>query len=1562
MNHRKIFYTQRPGYMVKSIAFVMITGFLLISNNSLSQNYSWQEPHAIVSQTGDLEWAPESFHYTPGSEVRYIDYENGDDASDGMDTNTAWKHHPWDARATGNAAVASGVYTYVFKRGVTYRIFEASGASNNSFLIADEPGRADEPIRLTSSPAWGAGEAVIAGAIDIPSNWQKAAINDVPAGMDTTGVWYISVSGWYPGHPDWGGDIAETVLFEVTGGKTKDLHLACDPNWQEPGANFASDYWYRWEGWTKIQDMDTLCNPVPDGEGGYKTSNRAFDNRLAGFPCDYFDGGTLWSHWGSFMGTPTAKVIQQGDYNPVEGALKPNQTPIQPGTRYMVENLPQLLDTANEFYYDNAKKTLYLRLSGNRNPNETTIEMASAYPSLEIANQSHIHISGLTFTRNGFNKNVMWQDSKSTILVEGNCSDIVIKNCNFHYISNNALEFKCKTGTDVMDSISITDNDFFEVKSSAIKISGRSGNKDGGDLRHVDVLRNRVQQTGFRHNGHQWSNVAAVSIGYPNTAEIAGNIILRSFGSGLVVQGGKGGGTDGNYPGFSVPFTRILTHHNKIEHAALGVNDYGGLALWQGGPQYCYSNITGNAVGHLPGGLFNTGTTNLSYPLYLDGGFKLYNFNNIIWGRKYDPSDPYTSVRSAYFNVFGYMNQFINNTIIGTGSGFGGTSGNRNDMHGNLLANITKKFISSNHGGNPSLIGGGDDAASGIDGAGTLAYTNNLFHGDAIAGTLVTTDRGAEKDIESDAISIMSGQMQNYPLRCGRLGNDVGDDLPIRQSLPKADNPSASQADFRPSASSAAVNNGVHYFIPWSLYATVGEWHFNQNNRNPGQILDYHFYMTEAYFQRKTYYKLPAFELTVMDTAIPGDYVLSPSEDWTAGALLFDGTRYAVCTHVKMTDDIRLNINDWWGGNDKDLPPAPWTYPAPGGGYDGNGNPIFGDDQVMTYPGAERKTLDIDTTNMLIEVIFRADSLNETENTIIAGKHDGNAGYRLFLTPSGNITFQVSSGGTDYSVSTSATYNDKQWHDVLAEVDRNTGNMSIYADGSLSNENAVSIPSDASLSNTSDFIVGKDATQDVYFYGAVDFLRVCQGTLADALTTIEELYEWQVNGPVKHDFAGNAPQGKRDVGALEAVSEDAVDIPEMLQAWDFYGEGDTNMSNADYYHEAISVNAPGGFLKMGTGLSPTSWSWPDGFTFQHHELTLENAIIADDYIEFSILPRAGKILNITGITMNMMNSNKSATRQYALFSNRVPYAAGNEIASDTLICYGTESISLTGFNDITDTLSFRIYYFGEDGGLGGIYGNNGYDLLIQGNVKEMFKVHVQDSIHKYLVKSYSDDPVMADAEITNGGTSLHIYGNGYKKIEMAYDVTPQTVLEFEYSSTDQGSIQGIMFDDDNIIQTGDEENAVQVYGTSDWAKRPGIFYPGSGTKHFTIQVGQYFTGSFSNLVFMAKDLNMQLQYQEISNVEIFEDTTIGIPEATAENRTVVVWPNPCADVVHIHSDKPMDQINIVNGVTGKVVKLKHDVENTCANLSVEELDPGVYIILVYDQKGNREMVKMIKTE
>jgi hypothetical protein len=54
-----------------------------------------------------------------------------------------------------------------------------------------------------------------------------------------------------------------------------------------------------------------------------------------------------------------------------------------------------------------------------------------------------------------------------------------------------------------------------------------------------------------------------------------------------------------------------------------------------------------------------------------------------------------------------------------------------------------------------------------------------------------------------------------------------------------------------------------------------------------------------------------------------------------------------------------------------------------------------------------------------------------------------------------------------------------------------------------------------------------------YLDGAVDFLRIAQGTLSDADTTIEELYAWEFDGPQMRDFTGRKPSGPRNAGALE---------------------------------------------------------------------------------------------------------------------------------------------------------------------------------------------------------------------------------------------------------------------------------------------------------------------------------------------------------------------------------------------------------------------------------------------
>jgi hypothetical protein len=1119
------------NYLIK-VTLSLIFGFLVLKPVT-AQTYHWQVPNAKVIATGDLQWEPQPFKYPvlPGEIVRYIDYENGDDNNDGETKNTAWKHHPWDTRATDKAKACEGIKSYVFKRGVYYRIYRDGP---EAFLKARNSGNPGTPVRLTSDPNWGEGEAVIAGSKRILENWKKATAGDVPKRMNAENIWFIDIS--LPRSPQnqvppsvrqnfhvpgVGQTMSEMILYEVSpDGDITDLHIASDAGWNMTNPNFAMHHWNQWDG---EKNMNA---------GNGEEDIQGYDEALKGFEPDYFEGGTLWSQYGWIIGTPIPYIIKPGDYDPEKGILAHRNLahPTHKGTRYLIENLPQFLDKPGEYYYDedysDNSGRLFLRLPNDRNPNNSRIEMATAWNSLLIHNQQHIEISGITFRFNGRNGAV--------IDIADNSSHITIKNCKFGHMASDAIYGRV-LADEAMKDMMVSDCDFYHIHGgTAICFQGHSGNFKPGEklgiLDDIFVLRNRIRNTGiYRHNDSRWSNVPAIVVNYCRKAEIAGNIIHTSFGSGIVAQGGKSGKDE---QGYDIPLIRIFVHHNKIEYTALGVNDYGGLSLWQHGPMYSYSNIVGNAVGHWPGGFGGHGSINLSYPVYLDAGYRIFNFNNISWARPYDDNDPYTSDRSAYFNVFGYLNPFVNNTVYGSGVALGGTSGNRNDYLGNIFTNITQKFISVNHGGNPSLIGGDDPGTSGIDGATTLAYGHNLFYGNTDAGTVATIKQGAKKNIDAGDFDLLKQQMKDYPLRFAQVGEKVLKQ-PLTRPLPDTINPDASQADFRPAVGSAAIDNGIEYFVPWALYATIGEWHFNENHSNPELILDYHHYPTPVYFDRSMYYKVPVFELEI-NSATQDDYIYSSSETWAKGALYFDGKRYAKVPDASMKADILININSWSKGKKRKMPMEPWIVPEPNE-RDEKGNAIFSDEQFFTFPGEYRKTPDMDVNNFLLETIFKTDK-NHAGGGII-GKHNGNTGYKLFITKNGYPSFVVSANGKNYQLVGNKTINDGEWHHVIAEIDRATGKMTLYIDGKLSGESVCSLKPSVSLSNEADLYVGRDNEGKKYLLGAIDFMRISRGTLADAETDINELYEWQFNGPVKYDFAGNAPEGKRDIGAMERIKD-----------------------------------------------------------------------------------------------------------------------------------------------------------------------------------------------------------------------------------------------------------------------------------------------------------------------------------------------------------------------------------------------------------------------------------------
>jgi hypothetical protein len=184
--------------------------------------------------------------------------------------------------------------------------------------------------------------------------------------------------------------------------------------------------------------------------------------------------------------------------------------------------------------------------------------------------------------------------------------------------------------------------------------------------------------------------------------------------------------------------------------------------------------------------------------------------------------------------------------------------------------------------------------------------------------------------------------------------------------------------------------------------------------------------------------------------------------------------------------------------------------------------------ETKVAKGADLKTANIHSSNLLIEIYCKTEAGHS--GGILVEKL-AEAGYSLTVNAMGGVTFAMqANAATRKELSGKTIVNDGKWHHIIAEADRSTKTLTVYIDGVQSAQGPGIGPDD--ISNSSDLFVGGSAAGR-HLAGSIDFLRICQGTLADAQTSIGELYAWEFSGPQTKDFTGKSPVGPRDAGALE---------------------------------------------------------------------------------------------------------------------------------------------------------------------------------------------------------------------------------------------------------------------------------------------------------------------------------------------------------------------------------------------------------------------------------------------
>ncbi len=1068
--------------------YTVVLALVLTAAGVSGAEYSWQRPQAVVIPTGDLEWAPHPFVFQAGQEVRYIDFQGGSDNNDGKTKATPWKHHPWDPNATGKAAACTGVDTYIFKRGVAYR-----GA-----LTARESGRSGHPIRLTSDPSWGEGEAAIYGSREITGGWKRLNAVLAPAGMpEPDKVWFI----------DLGKSPDPKALYETGPDGITRIPLARTPNWTVSNPDDVKAGWAVWE------DVETGKGPkrnLPQVQVGEDRSI-GIDSRLLTAPgADAYAGATVWTEYVGLMGTPFPVPVES--YDPAKHAIEfasvwsGNHHPIR-GCRYYLENSPRFLDSPGEYWFDAMAGRLYVRLPGDRDPNAAVLEVPREVTLVDIPDQSHIEVSGLTFRiqRRVDLYHRFWDvldEDPSCVKVRGAADDIRIANNRFEDVVRAVWVAAGAPGKSI-DDISVTDNEIDHCDNGAIDIAGGPWQEGqvGGTLGRVDVLRNRLHDIGGRprraNQGH------ALVVQFPELLTVAGNVLDRCYGAGLFLFGGKPSGQPGE-----APLTRMLVYDNKVTDPLLSTNDWGGIETWQGGPAYVFDNVSINPGGYMhcmdqvtnadwkpwwtdmaaryPAKEFpffgqlravvggwdmnggrNYASARFGFAYYMDGGFKQYQFNNVALGKSNDLTSPLCNTGALLSVGSGFMHSVFNNTYYRFGICSSAGDAGPDYYLGNLWDDISDMYFHHS------------DAAPKQDSWLHEAYGFSVFGGKP--RSFGVFEKGGPT---YPTLGAFSKALERYQPIVASVGAEAASG-PLRD-------PAA--GDVRPTQAASAAGRGVRFFLPWGLYGVVGEWQFRRAEAHPADVLDEHWYMTEAYVERGMYHLLPRYDLTAHGVTAD-DYVDGPLEDWVPSALTLNGRdQYLGLSDADLRSDVK-----------------------------------WGDKPDQTFPGDRRKTVDMGTNNFLIEALVRVEP--GSTGGLVCKASD--TGYVLDLDDAGRPRVGLLVGGrTVASRAGAAPIDDGRWHHVLVEVDRAAPQgMAVYVDGKRSDGawQGAMPAKDVSLANRADFLVGR-RPDGGYLHGAFDFLRVSRGTLADARTSIDELYQWEFHGPFLQDFTGR----ERDFGRSAA--------------------------------------------------------------------------------------------------------------------------------------------------------------------------------------------------------------------------------------------------------------------------------------------------------------------------------------------------------------------------------------------------------------------------------------------
>ncbi|MFK7749346.1 MAG: zinc-dependent metalloprotease [Kordia sp.] len=237
------------------------------------------------------------------------------------------------------------------------------------------------------------------------------------------------------------------------------------------------------------------------------------------------------------------------------------------------------------------------------------------------------------------------------------------------------------------------------------------------------------------------------------------------------------------------------------------------------------------------------------------------------------------------------------------------------------------------------------------------------------------------------------------------------------------------------------------------------------------------------------------------------------------------------------------------------------------------------------------------------------------------------------------------------------------------------------------------------------------------------------------------------------------------------------------------------------------------------------------------------------------------------------------------------------------------------------------------------------------------------------------------SDVYDNGATLYVATNGWKAIEINYNITPNTVIEFDFMSTIDGEIHYIGIDDDLALNP---VLSYKLYGFQNVTASATVnldfnTYTDADRftyKHYAIPIGQLYSGTIPYLFFAADNDAFNNTFTNNNypgggtyndatsfyrNVKIYENTVLSTIEFPDLATLIGMYPNPAQNKITIAATKgiQLKSLSIVD-INGKVIKtvaLKNQVLNT---ISINDLASGVYFVNIQSNTGETATKKLIK--